>query len=372
MRKILYVINVDWFFISHFLPIGLEGLSRGYEIHIACGITDKKEYLENLGFIVHPLLITRSGTSIKNEIKTIVEIYKIIKFIKPNILEFFTIKPVLYGGIISKFLSIPKKVFYITGLGYVFIAKGFKGFIIRNLVKILYKLAISGKNNSIITENIYDNKLINSLNAVNEMQIYIIRGAGVDLNKYQYIEENNTNIKVSMACRLLKDKGVFEYIEASKVLKNKYAHVEFELYGDIDTHNPASLTFVDIENIKKEDFVKVYGFSNDIAKVFSNSNIVVLPSYREGLPKVLIEAAACGRAVVTTDVPGCRDAIEINSTGVLCEVKNPKSLAEQIEKLILDEELRTNMGKAGRELAEKEFDINKVIEKHFEIYEESR
>jgi hypothetical protein len=138
MRKILYVINVDWFFISHFLPLGLEGLNRGYNIHIACGITDKKEYLENLGFIIHPLSITRSGTSIKNEIKTIVEIYKVIKFIKPNILEFFTIKPVLYGGIVSKFLSIPKKIFYITGLGYVFIAKGLKGFIVKNLVKILY------------------------------------------------------------------------------------------------------------------------------------------------------------------------------------------------------------------------------------------
>lgn len=369
MRKILYVINVDWFFISHFLPIGLEGLNRGYEIHIACGITDKKEYLENLGFIVHPLSITRSGTSIKNEIKTIVEIYKIIKFIKPNILEFFTIKPVLYGGIISKFLSITKKVFYITGLGYVFIAKGLKGFVIRNLVKTLYKLAISGENNSIITENIYDKELINNLNAVNKTQINLIRGAGVDLNQYKYIEENNENIKVSMACRLLKDKGVFEYIEASKILKNKYPNIEFELYGDIDIHNPASLTNDDIEKIKKDRIVKIYGFSSDIAGIFSDSNIIVLPSYREGLPKVLIEAAACGRAVVTTDVPGCRDAIEPNITGLLCEVKNPKSLAKQIEKLLLNNELRNNMGKEGRKLAENEFDINKVVEKHFEIYE---
>lgn len=369
MRKILYVINVDWFFISHFLPIGLEGLKKGYNVHIACGITDKKEYLENLGFIIHPLSITRSGTSIKNEIKTIVEIYKVIKFIKPNILEFFTIKPVLYGGIVSKFLSIPKKIFYITGLGYVFIAKGLKGFIVKNLVKILYKLAISGKDNSIITENIYDKGLINSLNAINDNQIKIIRGAGVDLSKYSYIEENNENIKVSIACRLLKDKGVFEYIEAAKILKQKLPNVEFELYGDIDIHNPASLTNDDIEKIKKDAFVKVHGFSSDIAKVFSGANIVVLPSYREGLPKVLIEAAACGRAVVTTDVPGCRDAIEPNITGLLCKVKDAQSLSEQIEKLILNNELRNNMGKAGRELAEKEFDIKKVVEKHFEIYE---
>lgn len=369
MKKILYIINVDWFFISHFLPVGLEGIKRGYEVHIACGITDKKEYLESLGFIVHPISISRSGTSVKTEIKTIIKMYKIIKYVNPQVLEFFTIKPVLYGGIVSRFLKIPKKVFYITGLGYVFIAKGLKGFTVRNIVKMLYKLAISGKNSSIITENIYDKGLINSLNAVNDNQIKIIRGAGVDLSKYSYIEENNENIKVSMACRLLKDKGVFEYIEAAKFLKQKLPNVEFELYGDIDIHNPASLTSDDIEKIKNDGFVKVHGFTSNIAKVFSDSNIVVLPSYREGLPKVLIEAAACGRVVVTTDVPGCRDAIEPNITGLLCKVKDSKSLASMIEKLIVNKNLRNSMGTAGRELAEKEFDINKVIEKHFEIYE---
>lgn len=369
MKKILYVINVDWFYISHFLPVGLAGIKRGYEVHIACGITDKKEYLENLGFIVHPLSMSRSGIGVKTEIKTIIEMYKIIKTINPQVLEFFTIKPVLYGGIVSRFLKIPKKVFYITGLGYVFIAKGLKGFILRNIVKTLYKLSISGKNSSIITENIYDKELINSLNAVNDNQIKIIRGAGVDLSKYYYTEENNENIKVSMACRLLKDKGVLEYIEASKILKKKYLNVKFELYGDIDIYNPTSLTIEDVENIKKDGFVNLYGFSSDIAKVFCDSNIVVLPSYREGLPKVLIEAAACGRAVVTTDVPGCRDAIEPNVTGLLCEVKDTESLASMIEKLILDKDLRNSMGKEGRKLAQNEFDIKKVIEKHFEIYE---
>ena len=369
MKKILYIINVDWFFISHFLPIGKEALKKGFEVHLACGITDKKEYLDSLGFIVHPLSITRSGTTIKNELKTIVEIYKIIKAINPNILEFFTIKPVLYGGIVSRFLSVPKKVFYITGLGYVFITKGLKGFIIRNLVKTFYSFAITGKNNSIITENIHDKKLINKLNGVNENQVKIIKGAGVDLTEYKYIEENNQNITVSMACRLLRDKGVFEYIEAARMLKQNFPNVKFELYGDIDVHNPASLTINDIEKIKKNGFVKIFGFNSDISSIFSNSNIVVLPSYREGLPKVLIEAAACGRAVVTTDVPGCRDAIEPNHTGLLCKVRDSKSLADTIEKLILDKDLRNRMGKEGRKLAEKEFDIKKVVEKHFKIYE---
>ncbi len=369
-KKILYIINVDWFFISHFLPIGEEVLKRGYDVHIACGITDKQEYLESFGFIVHPLSISRSGTSVILELKTILEIYKVIQLLKPDIVEFFTIKPVLYGGIVSRFFSIPKKVFYITGLGYVFMAKGLKGFIVRNIVKMMYKLAISGKNNSIITENIFDKGLINSLKTVDKKQIKIIKGAGVNLTQYKHLEESNQNIRVTMACRLLKDKGVTEYIEAAKILISKGIDVEFELYGDVDIHNPATLTNKDLEKIRKEGFVSIYGFTSDIANIFSKTNIVVLPSYREGLPKVLIEAAACGRAVVTTNVPGCRDAIEINKTGLLCEVKNTQDLAEKIKRLIVDEELRHGMGRAGRELAQREFDIEKVVAIHFKIYED--
>jgi glycosyltransferase involved in cell wall biosynthesis len=366
MKKILFVLNVDWFFISHRLPLSIEALKKGYEVHIACGITDKKEYLENLGLKVHPLNISRSGTGIKGELKVFAEIYRVLKEINPDIAHFITIKPVLYGGIASRFLNVQKKIFSISGLGFIFIKQGFKATLVRTLIKTIYKFALGGKDSYVIVQNPDDKEVVNSIVKV---PITLIRGSGVNLSQYKYIEENNKNIKVSMACRLLKDKGVFEYIEAAKILKNKYPNIEFELYGDIDIHNPASLTNDDIEKVKKDGIVKVYGFSSDIARVFSDSDIIVLPSYREGLPKVLIEAAACGRAVVTTDVPGCRDAIEPNITGLLCEVKSSKSLAEQIEKLILNNELRNDMGKAGRELAQREFDINKVVDKHFEIYE---
>lgn len=365
-KKILFVVNVDWFFISHRLPLAIEALKKGYEVYIACGITYKKEYLESLGFTVHLLNLSRSGIGIKSEITAFCEIYKILKEINPEIAHFVTIKPVLYGGIASRFLNIGKKVFSISGLGFIFIKQGFKASQVRIAIKTMYRFALGGKNSHVIVQNPDDKAVVNSIVSV---PITLIRGSGVDLSQYEHIEENNENIKVSMACRLLKDKGVFEYIEAAKIVKQKLPNVEFKLYGDIDIHNPASLTSEDVENIKNDGFVKVYGFSSDIAKVFSDSNIVVLPSYREGLPKVLIEAAACGRAVVTTDVPGCRDAIEPNITGLLCEVKDSKSLASTIEKLIINNDLRNSMGKAGRELAQNEFDIKKVIEKHFEIYE---
>ena len=365
-KKILFIVNVDWFFISHRLPLALEALNKGYEVYIACGITDKKDYLESLGLKVYPLSLSRSGTGIKGEIKALSEIYKVLKGISPDIAHFVTIKPVIYGGIASRFLNINKKVFSISGLGFIFIKQGLKATLVRTVVKTMYRFALGGKNSHVIVQNLDDKEVVNSIVKVPST---LIRGSGVDLSQYEYIEENNENIKVSMACRLLKDKGVFEYIEAAKSLKQKLPNVEFELYGDIDIHNPASLTLEDIQKIKKDGFVKVYGFSSDIAKVFSDSNIIVLPSYREGLPKVLIEAAACGRAVVTTDVPGCRDAIEPNITGLLCKVKDSKSLASMIEKLLMDENFRNSMGIEGRKLAQQEFDINKVVEKHFEIYE---
>ncbi|WP_024954324.1 glycosyltransferase family 4 protein [Sulfurospirillum arcachonense] len=373
-KKILFIVNVDWFFISHRLPLAIEALKKGYEVHLACGITDKKEYLENLGFKIHLLNISRSGAGIKSEIKVFFEILKVLKDSSPDIAHFVTIKPVLYGGIASRFLNIGKKVFSISGLGFIFIKQGIKASIVRIVIKNLYRFALCGRNSHVIVQNPDDKAVINSILKV---PITLISGSGVDLSQYKYIEENNENIQVSMACRLLKDKGVFEYIEVAKIFsqrvhdtrKQKLPNVEFELYGDIDMHNPASLTNDDVKKIKEDNFVKVYGFSSDIEKVFSDSNIVVLPSYREGLPKVLIEAAACGRAIVTTDVPGCRDAIKPDITGLLCKVKNAESLVKNIEKLIVDNDLRNSMGKAGRKLAENEFDIKKVVEKHFAIYE---
>lgn len=367
MTKIVFVVNVDWFFISHRLPLALEAQQRGYDVYLACTITDKKAYLESLGLKVYPLEMSRSGMSIKSELKAFSDIYKTLKQIKPDIAHFVTIKPVLYGGIASRFLSIPKKIFSISGLGFTFIQQGLKASILKWIIKALYGFALGGKNSHVIVQNPDDRNVIMSIQNV---PLTTIKGSGVDLTQYTYVEENNEQIKIVMACRLLKDKGVLEYVKAAKIIRNKGLDATFELYGDIDNHNPATLTSQNINKIKKENFATIHEFNDNIAAIFSNANLVVLPSYREGLPKVLIEAAACGRATVTTNVPGCRDAIEPNITGLLCHAKDAQSLAEQIEKLIVNTELRNNMGKAGRQLAKREFDIRQVVQKHFEIYED--
>lgn len=368
-KKILFVINIDWFFISHRLDLALEAIKKGLEVHIACGISDKKEYLESLGLVVHPLEISRSGTGIFKELKAFLEIYRILRKIEPDIAHFITIKPILYGGIISRFLDIKVKLFAISGLGYIFIKRGIFGKIARFFIKFLYKTALGGKNSYVIVQNSSDKQMILDLKAVNRARVLSVKGSGVNLELYSFSKEQNYPIAVVMVSRLLKDKGVWEFVEASKILKQEGVEVKFKLYGTIDMENPASLIKSDLEKIVDEGSVEVCGFAKDVNGVFSQANIVVLPSYREGMPKVLLEAAACGRAVVTTDVPGCKDAILPNVTGLLCKAKDEKSLAKQIKILVDDEELRQKMGKAGRELALNEFDIKKVIEKHFDIYE---
>lgn len=363
------MLNVDSFFVSHFMPLGLHLIKKGYEVHVACKITQHKASLENLGFIVHDVSISRSGTSLLREFNTLLEMRSVIRLVDPHIVEFFTIKPVLYGGLITRFLTIPTKVFYITGLGHVFTVKGIKSFFLRIVVKLLYKFAFSGVSVKFVTENDSDKRLIRQIIGGSSSQIYQLNGVGVDLHEYEYVEElDGSEVVISMACRLLKDKGVLEYLESAKIIASLGIKADFQLFGDLDLGNPASLTSDELQNMQVDGSVSVYGYSSDIAGVFKNSNIVVLPSYREGFPKVLIEAAACGRAVITTDVPGCKDAIRPGVTGLLCKARDGDSLALGLEELIINKVARNEMGKAGRNLALEAFNVNDINEQHFEIY----
>ena len=369
IKKLLFIVNVDWFFISHRLPIALAAQEKGYEVHIACGITDKRNYLEELGLIIHPLNLSRGSTGILQEIKSFMDIRKVLKNVNPSVVHFVTIKPVLYGGTASRLLGFKNKVFAISGLGYVFTSNTLKTSILRFFIVQLYKIALGGSNLKVIVQNLNDKEILTKNKIVQDKFITLIRGSGVDIKHYTYEKEPSGTPIIVMASRLLKDKGVMEFTQAAKILLSKDINAVFRLYGDIDEHNPASLNLEELTKIKNENIVEVHGYEKNIANVFSNSNIVILPSYREGLPKVLIEAAASGRAVVTTDVPGCRDAIEADKTGILVEVKNSNALADAIEKLINNKEQRVIMGQAGRKLAENEFTIEKVIDTHLNIYQ---
>lgn len=372
MKKLLIVVNVDWFFVSHRLPIALRAIEQGYEVHLACAYTDKKAQLEQLGLVCHEIAFSRSGSSIMSELKAILAILHLVRKVQVDLVHAVTIKPVIYSGLVLKFIpKSPAFVAAISGLGYVFTASTLRAKITKVLVSIMYKLALRNKHKKVIFQNNSDQAILSKIVNLSEGDSIIIGGSGVDLSVYRYQEEPNTPIKIiSMACRLLKEKGVYQFVEAAKIVKQRQPNVKFWLIGDVDPDNPNSVSQKEVDSWNDDGFIRALGHCEDIPNLFAQSHIITMPSfYGEGVPKVLIEAAACGRPIVTTDNAGCRDAIINNITGLLVPIKDSVALADAFLSLLVDDERRVKMGQDAREFAVKEFDVERVVSKHLEIYE---
>lgn len=370
-RKLLFVVNVDWFFISHRLPIAIKAISKGYEVHLACTDSGKLQQLTRLGIHVHDLSFSRSGNGLWSELRTVNQLRKVITKIQPDILHAVTIKPVIYSGIVLHIITNkPKFVAAISGLGYVFSADNVRAKFTRLIVSLLYKLAFKHKTKKIIFQNTTDESILSNVTRLKAIDKALIKGSGADLNVYTHTTEPEAeSIKISMACRLLKEKGVYEFVEAADLVKSKYANVEFVLAGTPDLDNPNSISQQELDKWQASGLITAVGHCDNIPQLFSQSHIVTMPSYYgEGVPKVLIEAAACGRPIVTTDNPGCRDAIIPEKTGILVPIKDADSLSNALIRLIECSSLRQEMGKKAREYAINEFDVENVVQKHLDIY----
>ena len=367
-KKLLFIVNVDWFFVSHRLPIAVKAIEQGYEVHIATTVTDKLDLLEESGLIIHNLSLHRG----RSGISTISELWNflsIIKTITPDIVHLVTIKPVLLGGIAVRLAKVPAVVSAISGLGFVVHSNGFISSIRHKLISLIYYFSLGHKNQKIIFQNNEDKVKLCKIRSDVCNRSILIPGSGVDLSLYSVIENNLNPLTVIMAARLLSSKGVREFIQASKIVNENNKNVRFILVGDIDPFNPESITESVLNQWMSEGIVEIWGYRDDMHNVIPKANIIVLPSYYgEGLPKVLIEAAACGRAVITTDHPGCRDAVT-PETGVLVPIKDPAALANAIQDLLKNPQKIVQMGKAGRKLAERNYSIEKVCEAHMKIYQ---
>ena len=370
-KKILFVVNRPEFLISHRLDICAKAVKVGYDVHIICPNRASTVELEALGFKVHILEFFADRANPFIGIFTIWNLIKFFKKINPDLVHLIAIKPYLFGGIAARVCRVPAVVSSVAGLGTLFSSESRSLKLRRALVSPLMKIALNNSNQKIIVQNNSDKDLLLRCGVKDDGRFDLIPGSGIKLRSCPNTDEPPGDPVVVMASRLLVDKGVREFVGASKLLKSRNVRATFVLVGGPDELNRGSIKRDELIEWTRLGLVDWLGVREDVLDIFSRSNIVVLPSfYGEGLPKVLIEAAACRRVVVTTDHPGCRDAIMPDVTGLLVPVRNSIALADALELLISQPEMRYHMGLAGRAMAEKRFDIDQVVERHMSIYEE--
>jgi len=367
--KILFVANVDWFFISHRLVIAVEAQKNGFDVIVAAKDTGRSQEIIDKGIQFINLSFSRSGTNLIKEFITLIKVFKIYYILKPDIVHHITLKPVIYGSLIAKVLKIKGVVNAISGLGYNF-TEGRKS-LVQKVMLLIMKFGFNRKNVVIIFQNENDQKELTELGVIHPSNLIVrIKGSGVDLEKFHESSfPSFDRIKILLPIRMLWDKGVKELREASDILNKKYYdNIEFILSGLADEDNKAGVPASYLNDWQDGTYVKWIGHQKNMVEVYQNSHIVVLPSYREGMPKSLIEACAIGRAILTTNAIGCRECVDEGINGLKVPVKDAQSLANAIETLVNNPSRIIEMGKASRLKAKKEFDINFVLQIHSQIY----
>ena len=370
MKTIIYFVSEDWYFCSHRLPIARKALIKGFKVVVVAKVSKYGSVIESEGFELAPIEIQRGGWNLSSEFKTILALYAYYKKYKPDIVHHVAIKPVIYGTIVARVIGSIKVVNAMAGLGFVFISNKKKVKLLRFFIHKLFRFLFNNKNVRLILQNKDDLRYFLKNKLIKKDLVTIIRGSGVDIKKFIPVEECMGIPIVMLASRMLWDKGVGEFVEAAKILKQEGVEARFVLVGENDSENPASISNSQLNEWNELETVEWWGEKIDMHKVLAQSSIVCLPSYREGLPKVLLEAASCGRAIIATDVPGCREIVHDGESGILVPLKDSNFLASAIKELINNPGKRKSMGKNGRILVKREFSEEIVVNRTMKVYQE--
>jgi glycosyltransferase involved in cell wall biosynthesis len=358
--------------ISHRLALVTAAKEFGYGVKVLYGESGNTEsaYLFARGIECVRIQMRRGGVNPIAELGSFFSAWKQFRKLRPEIVHLVTIKPYLYGGLAARLTGVPAVVSAVTGLGSMFIRLDWRSRLFRALIFPLYRCALMHPNQRVIFQNQDDAEELMSWGVLDQRKVRFLKGSGVDLAQFTRLDEPKGIPVICFAGRLIRDKGVCDLVSAARLLRERGVQARFWLAGVPDQKNPTGLTERELQALRKEANIEVLGYQQDIPDLYAKSHIVCLPSYREGLPKALAEAAAASRAIVTTDVPGCRAAIIPNVSGLLVPLKNPDKLAEALQWLIEHPQERVAMGKAGRQLAERDFSIEKIVRGHLDIYEE--
>ena len=373
-KKVLFFANTEWYLFNFRLALAKHLREQGVEVVMVSPFGSYGKKLEEEGFRWIPVKMARRSLNPLTEVQLIWQLCHIYNVERPDIAHHFTIKCVVYGGLAASFAGIKGVVSAVTGLGYVFIGKNLKAKILRPIVRQLLRFVMDGSNRYLILQNPDDRQIFLSARLVSDNHIRIIAGSGVDTQLFQPDPLKSSRLRaypnVVFAARLLWDKGMSELIEAVKLLNSREIRANFLIAGDPDSGNPASVSNEIITKWRDIPNLTMLGHINDMVKLLADADLMVLPSYREGLPRSLIEAAAVGLPIVTTDVPGCREVVDHGVNGFLVPVRDGAALAKALGEILTDTNLASRMGSAGRKKALAEFDERLVFKKTLDVYDE--
>jgi len=368
--KILYFITEDWYFCSHRLPLALAARDAGYDVAVVTNVNEHADVIRRAGIRLIPFDLSRKGMNPASELAVLARLVALYRKEKPDIVHQVAMKPVLYGSLAARLSGVSRVVNALAGLGYIFTSDQPKARFLRPVIGSAFRGLLNSRRSRLILQNQDDRAKFIRKRFISEKRIRLIRGSGVDTAVFVPTPEPPGVPVVILPSRMLWDKGVREFVDAAGQLKKRGISARFVLVGDTDPHNPSAIPTEQLTAWHAEGAVEWWGRREDMPAVFEQSHIVCLPSYREGLPKVLLEAASCGRPIVTTDTPGCRDVVRQGENGLLVPVRGTAELADALQLLIEQPALRKKMGCKGREIVVSEFALEKVVAKTMNIYRE--
>lgn len=363
------MLTEDWFFCSHFMDRALAAKSRGFDVVVSAHENSHAYRIRAAGLRFVPIGLERHSTNPHRELKLLIELVRLYWRERPAIVHQIGAKPLLYGSMAARLTGISFIVNAPIGMGYVFTSSDSRVRLLRFIMQAAYRVLVNPPNSKVIFENPEDLKTFIDWRAVARKDGVLIKGAGVDLEIFRPVGAEHEVLVVVLPARLLIEKGVNEFVRAAHLLHGKGVIARFVLSGAPDPLNPSSISEELLKGWSGRQGVEWWGWSDDMPGVLSQADIVCLPSYREGLPKALIEAAACGLPIVTTDATGCREVVDDGVNGFLVPIGSVDELASALQALILDPALRRRMGRQSRLKSEREFGSGKIIAETLSVYD---
>jgi len=367
-KRVAFCTTVDWYFCHHYLALARAVREAGFAVTVITGVTEHADLIRGAGLDLIPLAVSRKGMNPLRELESILALKRILRRLRPALLHNIAQKPVLYGTLAARLAGVPAVVNGVAGMGYLFTSGSGRARLLRPLVGRAYRALLAAPNVRVLVQNPDDQRQVRRLTGVVPV---LIPGSGVDLTRFVPRSEPPGPPVVVLASRMLWDKGIGEFVAAARLLRQRGSLARLVLVGKPDPGNPASVSADQLQDWAREGCIQWWGYRADMPAVMAAAHIACLPSYyREGLPKFLIEAAAAGLPLVTTDATGCREAVEPGKNGLLVPPRDAGALADALERLAGDEDLRRRFGARSRVLAQERFDATRIHGATLAVYDE--